>query len=64
MTPTQIKLIRKALKLSQNDLADRLRLSPQTGGRTVRAWEAGKYPITGPASLALEFIAQANGIEY
>jgi len=64
MTPAQIKSIRKALKLSQNDLADRLRLSPQTGGRTVRAWESGKTAITGPATVALEFIANVHGIEY
>jgi DNA (cytosine-5)-methyltransferase 1 len=60
MTPTDIKQARKRLGLSQAELAGALRLGPN-GERTVRRWEKGEVPITGPASLALEFLLASNG---
>ena len=54
MTPQQFKSARKTLGLTQKGMAELLRLSPKTGARTIRAWEAGDTPISGPASLALE----------
>lgn len=54
MTP-DIKAARLALGLTQGGLADALRLGPN-GARTVRRWEAGDIPVTGPASLAIELL--------
>ena len=56
MTPKQLKTIREKLGLSAKQLSVVLRLSDATSGRTVRNWEQGKYPISGPASLALEYL--------
>lgn len=56
MTPEQIKNIRKSLGLTQSELAEKLRLEPKSGRNTVRAWEMGKRQITGPSSLALEYL--------
>lgn len=53
MTPKEIKSIRVSLGLTQSGLAEALRLGPN-GERTVRRWETGDIPITGPATLALE----------
>jgi DNA-binding transcriptional regulator YiaG len=55
MTPERIREIRTGLGLSQNALAEVLRLGPN-GGRTVRRWESGQVPISGPASVALELM--------
>lgn len=56
MTPTRIKEIRLGAGLTQAGLAAVLRLQGPTGKRTVRRWETGEQPITGPASLLLELI--------
>lgn len=55
MTPDRIKEIRKSLGLSQAGLAKALRMA-DSGARTVRLWETGKRGITGPASVALEYM--------
>jgi DNA-binding transcriptional regulator YiaG len=60
MTPAQIKRIRASLGLTQRGLADALRLAPKGGMRTVRGWEAGETPISGPASLALEYLVKIH----
>lgn len=60
MTPADLKAARKALGLSQAGLAEALRLGPN-GQRTIRRWEAGDIPVTGPASVAIEaMIREAN----
>jgi DNA-binding transcriptional regulator YiaG len=53
MTPATVRAHRHALGMTQSQLGLMLRLSPDNG-RTVRNWESGRYPISGPASLALE----------
>lgn len=53
MTPTEIITIRKRAGLSQSGLAALLRISDQ---RTVRRWESGDIPVTGPASIILEML--------
>lgn len=53
MTPAEIRTARKALGLSQTGLAEALRLGPN-GERTIRRWEQGDVPITGPATVAIE----------
>lgn len=57
MTPARLKQIRASLGLTLQGLADSLRMG-ECGGRTIRRWEAGEYPVPGPASVALEFMAE------
>jgi DNA-binding transcriptional regulator YiaG len=59
MKPEVVRTARKALGLSTNGLAEALRLG-KGGGRTVRRWEAGDTPISGPASLAIELLLKAE----
>lgn len=55
MNADKVKEIRAAAGLTQAGLAALLRLGA-SGKRTVRRWEAGEIPITGPASIVLEMI--------
>ncbi len=50
-----LRAARQRLELSAEGLAARLRLG-NNGGRTVRRWEAGEVPISGPAQVAVEFL--------
>jgi predicted transcriptional regulator len=47
-----LKESRQALGLSQNDLASRLRLSG--GSRSIRKYELGERPVSGPVTVAVE----------
>lgn len=58
MTGDEARRIRRALKLTQPQLAGILGLSEANGDRTVRAWEDGQKEVTGPASVALDYLAQ------
>jgi DNA-binding transcriptional regulator YiaG len=53
MTPTEIKAIRQRYGLSQSELAALLRISDL---RTIRRWEKGEVPVSGPASIVLELM--------
>lgn len=53
MTPEDIKSARKQLGLTQAELAAWLELSGKYAARTVRSWEAGEKPISGPARVAI-----------
>jgi DNA-binding transcriptional regulator YiaG len=53
MTPAEIKVIRQRYGLSQSELAALLRISDI---RTIRRWEAGEVPVSGPASIVLELM--------
>lgn len=59
MTPKQVREARQSLGLQQAELAQALRLGPN-GRVTVGRWEqdTGPSPISGPASLALEYLLQ------
>jgi DNA-binding transcriptional regulator YiaG len=59
VSPAEIRSARKALGLSTNGMAEALRLG-KGGGRTVRRWESGETPISGPASLAIELLLKAE----
>lgn len=59
MTPDDLKTARQRLGLTQKGLAEALRLG-SNGGRTVRRWEAGDMPITGPATVAIELMLKAK----
>lgn len=54
MSPPEITAIRKRYGLSQTELAAVLRISDI---RTIRRWEKGEVPISGPASIVLELMA-------
>lgn len=54
MTPIEIKSIRTRAGLTQTELARLLRISDI---RTVRRWETGDVPVSGPASIVLELMA-------
>lgn len=62
MTPAAIKAARQRLGLSQRGLAETLRLGTN-GERTVRRWEAGDVPVTGPASVAIELLVAKDNIK-
>lgn len=53
MTPAEIQSIRKRARLTQSGLARVLRITDQ---RTIRRWENGDIPVSGPASIILEMI--------
>ena len=53
-----LRAARKQLGISAESLAARLRLG-ENGGRTVRRWEAGEVPISGPAQVAIELFLSA-----
>jgi len=53
MTPSEIQAIRKRAGLSQSGLACLLRITDE---RTVRRWERGDVPVSGPASILLEML--------
>jgi DNA-binding transcriptional regulator YiaG len=50
-----LRAARQRLGISAEGLAVRLRLG-ESGGRTVRRWEAGQVPISGPAQVAIELL--------
>ena len=52
MTPTELREARHHLGYSTAALARRLKLG-ENGGRTVRRWEAGDRPISGPVEVAI-----------
>lgn len=54
MTPAEIKAIRNNAGLTQTELARLLRISDI---RTIRRWEQGDVPVSGPASIILELMA-------
>lgn len=59
LSPTDIKTARQRLGLTQQGLAEALRLGPN-GERTIRRWEQGDIPVTGPASVAIELMLSAS----
>jgi DNA-binding transcriptional regulator YiaG len=53
MNHAEFKAIRERAGLTQSGLAAFLRISDK---RTVRYWETGERPITGPVSLLMELL--------
>ncbi len=53
MSPDEVRDARRALGLTQHELAVLLRMGGD-GKRSVRRWEAGDREISGPASVAIE----------
>ena len=53
MTPATFKSIRERAGLTQSGLAAFLRISDK---RTVRYWETGERPVSGPVSILMELL--------
>lgn len=53
MTPAELKAIRKRYGLTIRGLADLLRIRDE---KTIRRWESGEVPVSGPASIVLELM--------
>jgi DNA-binding transcriptional regulator YiaG len=56
MTPDDFRNARKALGLSQKDLAKVLRLSEKNGDRSIRIWETEGNTVPGPVQVAVGFM--------
>lgn len=56
MTADELKAARAALSHSQISLADALRVDE----RTIRRWESGAVPISGPASVAVGLMVRQH----
>lgn len=56
MTGDELKAARKALGMTQAELADALGLTAKNGKDTVRAWEADRRPVSGPVAMLLRYI--------
>lgn len=57
MTAIEFKEIRKRAGLTQSQLADYLRISDK---RTIRYWETGERPVSGPVSLLMEQLSREH----
>jgi DNA-binding transcriptional regulator YiaG len=57
MTPSDFKEARLKLGFSQSEMGEALRLSGDTA-RSVRKWERGEREISGPVSLAVEYLLE------
>lgn len=57
MTPTKFKSGRRALKLSQNELAETMGMKTS---RTIRRWEKGKSAIPADAAYLLEWLVSGK----
>lgn len=55
MNPADFHKARKSLGLTQSQMAERLRLGAN-GRRTIRRYESGETPVTGPVSVAVELM--------
>jgi DNA-binding transcriptional regulator YiaG len=49
---------RQKLGLTQEGLADALMLTGPYGKDTVRSWESGRRPISGPAQVAISLMVK------
>jgi DNA-binding transcriptional regulator YiaG len=57
MTGPEVTAARQALGLTVTGMAKALGLGPH-GRRTVRRWESGETPITGPAKVAITLLLE------
>ena len=56
MTPATFKSIRKSYNLTQTQLARLLRIEDI---RTIRRYETGERPVSGPVSVVMELLEDA-----
>lgn len=60
MTPDDIARARKRLSLTAAGLGRALELEGRDPGLTVRRWETGMTPISGPARVAIRLMLEAQ----
>ena len=60
MTPDEVRAARRELGLTQQGLADALQLDGRYSKDTVRSWESGGRPISGPARVAIGLMIQLS----
>jgi DNA-binding transcriptional regulator YiaG len=63
MQPEEVKAARKALGLTQEGLAAALRLQGVNAKDTVRSWESGNRPISGPAAVAIAYMLRFGPLD-
>lgn len=56
MDGARVMRIRRGLGLTRKQLARVLRMHGPHAHETVKRWETGEAPVTGPASVALELM--------
>lgn len=56
MQPAEVREARQKLGLTAQQLADVLELDGKLSEATVRSWEKGRRPITGPARVAIRMM--------
>ena len=56
MTPADLRAARKALGLTQTQMAAALRLSDKNGARSIRIWEKEGNTIPGPVQVAVGYV--------
>ncbi len=56
--PSEVKECRQALGLTQKALAERMKLSPDSGNVTVAQWESGARKISKPMAEFLRLLVQ------
>ncbi len=57
MTPREFKAIRLRLGMTQAELGRVLGLKPEKPDHSVRMWETGRRPISGPVALCLSYMS-------
>lgn len=60
--PATIKFARESLGLSLWEMAEALELDGPNAADTVRFWENGKRPISGPARVAIRLMLEQAGL--
>ena len=60
MKPSDIKAARKVLGLSQDGLAEALRMTGANRDRTVRNWEKEGNTVPGPVQVAVEALLMSR----
>ena len=56
MTPETFQAIRQSADIDRQELADIILFSPATGAKTVREFETGRRPVTGPVCVIMRLI--------
>jgi len=62
MTPQEVRAARHALGLTLVQLGELLELEGGYAGDTVRSWENGRRPISGPARVAIRLLLERAGL--
>ena len=62
MTPAELRTARKALDMTQHELAAALRMG-KWGFQTVSVWEKGGNTVPGPVQVAVGLMLAQSGIE-